>query len=171
MRELLDQVLRAADARLYYLALFGALAVPDVCASMESADGLTNASRYISWFDSHVAPAYTVGPDRQPSLTGEDAYGVRCSMLHQSRTRPHRGAYSRVVFVEPGHHGLVMHNNVMGDALNLDISLFCRDVVTAASDWLVNAERTRTYQANYPHFLQRYPEGIAPYIVGVPVLS
>lgn len=64
-----------------------------------------------------------------------------------------------------------MHNNVMDDALNLDVSMFCRDVVAAASDWLVTAERAATYQANYPHFLQRYPEGLAPCVVGVPVLS
>lgn len=86
MREFFDQVLRAADAHLYYLALFGALAIPDVCASMESADGLTCGPRYIGWFDAHVAARYTVGPGREPSLTGQDAYGIRCSMLHQART-------------------------------------------------------------------------------------
>lgn len=178
MREFFDQVLRAADAGLYYLALFGALSIPDICASMEAEDGQTNGSRYAAWFDAHVAAKYTVGPDRQPSVTGDDAYGLRCSMLHQARTRPHKGSYSRVLFVEPG-HGVIAHNNVMvvGDAdqwaavLNLDVGAFCRDLVDAANAWLTVAEQTAVFQNNYPHFLQRYPHGFPPFIGGVPVLS
>lgn len=178
IREFFDQVLRAADAGLYYLALFGALSIPDICASMEAADGRTNASRYAAWFDTHVAAKYAVGPDHQPSVTGDDAYGLRCSMLHQARTEPHKGSYSRVLFVEPG-HGFIAHNNVMivgnddqwAAVLNIDVGAFCRDLVEAANAWLGAAEGTAVFQDNYPHFLQRYPDGFPPFIGGVPVLS
>jgi hypothetical protein len=141
----------------------GALAIPDLCAAL-APDGLTNGSRYEAWFDTHVAPTYG------SFLTGKDAWGLRCSILHQGRTQPHQGSYSRVLFVEPG-HGFVMHRNVMDDALNLDVRLFCADLVTAARSWLGQVETTPTYQANYPAFLQRYANGLAPYIVGIPVLS
>jgi hypothetical protein len=170
MREFFDQVAASADANLYFVALFGALSIPDICAALDSEDGRTDSIRYKAWFDTFVAPRYTVGPNQDPSFSGEDAWGLRCSIMHQGTTQPHKGMYSRVLFVEPG-HGFVMHNNVMNDALNLDVRLFCSDVVVGARAWLAKAEGTALYQKNYPSFLQRYADGFPPYIVGVPVLT
>jgi len=171
MRTLIDQARQAADSRAYYLSLFAALALPDICAAMSSPDGQTNRSRYIAWFDEFVAPKYTVGPDRVPSLTGTNCYYYRCSILHQGSSQHPRSSFSRILFVEPGATTNVFHNNVINDALNLDVRLFCQDVCDGADSWLAAAEHTAEYQANYGHFLQRYPNGLPPYIVGVPVIA
>jgi hypothetical protein len=93
------QVRRASDVHLYYVALATALMIPDICSAMETPEGLTNRPSYVAWCDKWVAPKYAT--PYGDHLTGEDCYGLRCSMLHQGRLSPHRGGYSRVLFVEP----------------------------------------------------------------------
>src|SRR5207244_2499999 len=123
-------------------------------------------ARYASWFDRWVAGRY-VG-----TLTGEDAYRFRCSMLHQGRTSHPGGRYSRIIFVEPGAApGLLMHNNVLNDALNLDVGRFCRDVCEGALAWRAEAQSTPQYERNLKAFVSRHDNGLPPYIVGVPVIS
>ena len=64
-----------------------------------------------------------------------------------------------------------MHCNILNDALNLDLNIFCRDVIMGVEQWLQNYEGTNRYNENYSRFMRRYPEGLAPYIVGIPVIS
>ena len=165
MQDLLQQIRAANAAGLYYVALFSALALPDICASLESQDGLATGPRYIAWFDQHVAPRYG------GNLDGTTCYRFRCSMLHQGRTQHPQGRYSRIIFVEPGVGGNVFHNNVLNDALNIDVRIFCEDSCAAAEAWLPGAQRLPHFQANLANFVTRYPNGLAPYIVGPPVIG
>jgi hypothetical protein len=162
---LFQEITLAAEHGLFYLALFGALALPDICAGLESVNGQTNEKKYISWFDKWVAVKY------YGMVTGEDCYGFRCSMLHQARARPHKGNFSRVIFLEPNASGIVMHCNVIDDALNLDIGRFCHDLVDSSLAWLPTVEGTPEFKANLSAFMTRHPNGIAPYIVGMPVIG
>jgi hypothetical protein len=171
MRTLIEQAREAADSRAYYLSLFAALALPDICAAMSSGDGRTNHKRYAAWFDEYVAPKYTVGPKRVPSLSGADCYYYRCSILQQGSSQHPKNTYSRILFVEPGATTNIFHNNVMNDALNLDVRLFCHDVCDGAVSWLATAEESPEYQANFGRFMQRHPNGLPPYIVGLPVIA
>jgi hypothetical protein len=136
-----------------------------MCGAMEHPDGLANRQRFVAWFDIHVAPKYG------GFMSGEDCYGLRCGLLHQGRLEPHRGWYSRVIFVEPGAISGTLHNNILGDALNIDPTIFVSDVVESALLWLETAEQTPEYAANYERSMQRYPTGLAPYISGVPVIA
>jgi hypothetical protein len=165
MDRLFQEITVAAENGLFYLALFGALALPDICAGLESSDGKTNEKKYVDWFDRWVAPK------EHDLVNGEDCYGFRCSMLHQARAQPHKGLYSRVIFLEPNNRRIFMHLNVMGDVLNLDIATFCRDIVDSARAWLPTVEPTPEFRVNMSAFMTRHPNGIAPYIVGVPVIG
>src|SRR6266511_1627727 len=172
MRDFFMQVQRAAESDLYFLALAGGLVIPDICAALESPDGLTNRVRYEAWFDRHVAPRYAGAAGTH--MTGADCYGLRCSLLHQGRLTPHRGGYSRIIFIEPNNSGtapVMMHNNILNDALNIDVRRFVSDMVSCALVWLANSEHQPEYQANYSYFMQRYPNGLPPYIGGVPVIA
>jgi hypothetical protein len=62
VRDYLDQVRRVATTDLYFVTLGAALAIPDICAGMETADGRTTGALYAAWFDQHVASKYTPGP-------------------------------------------------------------------------------------------------------------
>jgi hypothetical protein len=165
LNQLFDEILQAAQNRLIYLALFGALAIPDICAGMESVDGRTNEKRYIEWFDRWAGPKYN------GMVNGQDCYGLRCSMLHQGRAQPHKGVYSRVIFLAPNDRRIVMHRNVLNDALNLDIQRFCAEMVESARAWLPTVEGTPEFETNLANFLTIHPDGIPPYIVGMPVIG
>jgi hypothetical protein len=166
VEDFLDQIEAGANAtNLYYLALIGALAVPDICGGLESPDGQANGKRYAAWFDSHVAPMHG------GMLTGQDCYYFRCSFLHQGRTQHPKGSFSRILFVEPHPGRPMFHMNIMNDALNIDVRLFCLEMVASARKWLTSVQGTEPYETNLNAFVRRYPQGLPPYFAGPPVIS
>jgi hypothetical protein len=163
MRDLLQQIEDGLRANLYYLSLMAALAIPDMCAALSSPDGQTTGARYADWFDQNVAPKYG------GNLDGQTCYQFRCSLLHQGTTQHPKSKYSRIFFVEPSKR--VLHNNVFDDALNVDVRIFCGDLITSANTWLVANENTANYQNNLAKFIRRHPNGLPPYIIGLPVIG
>jgi len=129
MDRLFHEIVIAVNQGLYFLALIATLYAPDMCAGLEKPDGRTSGPLYIAWFDRWVAAKYG------GRFTGTDCYGLRCSLLHEGRAQPRQGLYARAIFVEPSPIG-VFHNNVLNDALNLDIPIFCRDMIEGAQRWL-----------------------------------
>ena len=61
--------------------------------------------------------------------------------------------------------------NILNDALNIDVREFCIEIVSAARLWLEQVRGTEPYETNCVSFVHRYPNGIAPYIIGLPVIS
>ena len=168
VRDLIDQVNKAVDAKMYRLALFGALALPSICGALESPDGLDNKDRYISWFDKWVGPRYA-SPDGTPDFSGPQCYSFRCAMLHEGRA-VHTGlGYSRILFLQSDK--AVFRVAILGDALQLDLATFCREMTAAAERWLLTVERTKLFTTNYDSSFRLHPRGFPPYIVGAPVLS
>jgi hypothetical protein len=163
--ELLRQIAWAAQKNLYFLALAGALIVPDICGSLERPDGEATGDSYMAWVDAQLAPIHS------GTLDGATCWRFRCSLLHQGTTQHPRSRYSRVLFVEPGATTNVFHMNVMNGALNVDIRLFCLEMVQAAVRWKAAVAGTEPYETNVRNFVTRYPNGLAPYIRGVPVIS
>lgn len=121
--------------------------------------------KYKKWFDQYVAPKYN------GFLTAEECYFFRCSLLHQGSSQHPKSIYSRKLFIEPTATTNVFHNNVMNDALNIDVRIFCNDMVESVKDWLYKVEKTDLYKENYKKFMKRHPNGLAPYIMGVPVIG
>ena len=174
MQDYFNQVRKAANSELYYLALAGALVIPDMCSGMDSEDGKTDGAKYIAWVDKYLSIKFSAGADNTPNFSGEDCWGVRCGLLHQGRLEPHKGKHSRVLFLEPGNtatSGMIMHNNVINDGLNIDLPTFILTVVESAEEWLKKVENTDKFKRNHKHFMQRYPNGLSPYIVGVPLIA
>lgn len=165
MRDYLTQIKKGLDKNLYFLSLFSALAIPDLCGAMGSGSGETNAKKYKAWFDKYVALKYS------GFLSGNDCYFFRCSLLHQGSSQHPNSSYKRVLFIEPSATTNIFHNNIMNDALNIDVKIFCNDIISGAEKWLKENENTGLYKKNYHKFMRRYPSGLPPYIVGVPVIS
>ncbi|MCX6724324.1 MAG: hypothetical protein NT155_04125 [Candidatus Staskawiczbacteria bacterium] len=165
MKDFLQQIKKGLDVDLYYLSLFSALAIPDICGSMGSENGEANKEKYKEWFDKYIAPKYN------DFLDGEDCYYFRCSLLHQGSSQHVKSNYKRVLFIEPSATTNIFHNNILNDALNIDVKIFCNDLVSGAEKWLEENENTDIYKNNYIKFMQRYPKGLPPYIGGVSVIS
>ena len=93
---------------------------------------------------------------------------ARCSIRNG---RGIRWVTSKIIFIEPSATGIVFHNNVMGDALNIDVRIFVEELVLAVEKWLTTVETTLEYQKNIASGVKRYPNGLPPYIVGLPVIA
>ncbi|CAN7307932.1 hypothetical protein LJR296_001460 [Cupriavidus necator] len=170
MQDLIQQIRWAINGHAYYLALYTSLTLPDICSAMESDDGLATGPKYKAWFDRYVASKYAMHGG-QPTISGEVCWSYRCSALHQGRAQHPRLGYSRILFIEPGAARGRLHNNVFNDVLNIDLPTFCGDIIDGVQAWLVDAQGTPNYQRNFPLFMQRYPDGLAPYILGIPVIA
>jgi len=169
VQELLRQIREAIAAHSYFLALYVSLTIPDICGALEADDGQVSRARYIAWFDRYIAPNYTIRG--HATLTGEVCYYYRCAVLHQGRARYPKLGYSRILFAEPGANTTVFHNKVLNDALNIDVSVFCGELLAGAEAWLVDNQASPNVLRNIASLMQRHPNGLAPYLVGVPVIA
>lgn len=169
MKDLLLQIDTALDANLYYLAMFGALAIPDICAAMQAESGQTTSRRYKNWFNRYVADRYVVRGESL--LSGEDCYRLRCSLLHQGTAYYKKGTYAQYILVESEATTNWVHLNRFklptGTVLNLDVRTFCRDILSGAYAWLEEYESTDVFRENFDRFMQRRPDGIVN-INGIP---
>ena len=143
---------------------YSALSIPDICGALESNGGRASGKRYKKWFDEWVSHKYG------GNLTGEQCYAFRCGIVHQGRAAHDNLGFTRVIFVEPEAGG-IFHNNIINDALNIDVDTFCQDIVSSVKEWERAVSQTNNYKRNIPYLLQRYADGIYPYIVGVPVYA
>jgi hypothetical protein len=160
MEDLFNEIERGLDAGVYHLSLGIALCIPDICAALQSDDGKTNGKKYKEWYNRYVGDKIV--------MTADDCYYFRCSFLHQGSTQHEKSQYGRIIFVEPNPMG-VFHNNVLEGALNIDVRIFCRDLINSARQWLIDVKDDDIFMRNHENSFKRYPNGLAPYIVGIPV--
>lgn len=160
MDYLFNEIERGLDARVYQLSLGMALCIPDICAALESYDGKTSGSKYRAWYDKYVS--------KELKLSSSDCYYFRCSFLHQGSTEHEKSNYDKIIFIEPNPR-ITLHNNIIDNVLNIDINIFCRELVQAGRDWYEFTKDAEKFIENYGKSFKRYPNGLAPYIVGIPV--
>lgn len=162
MDELIRQIREASTSGLFYLALLGALSLPDICGALASDDGKASPSKYKSWLQDNV-PQQAGGAD--------EIYGLRCSLLHQGRAMPH-GSHFPIAFMHPAAGQL--HNlstEVNGDRVGwLSIPIFVDEVTRGAESWLSQFGTTRTVKRNLAKFARLRPAGLPPHVSG-PVIA
>lgn len=167
MQNLFAEIRAAIVGGTWVIALMSVLAVPDICAALGSENGRSTGGKYKAWIRNNLGWIY-------PSIDPGEFWQIRCSMLHQGLSAPTRsgeeGRYSRVVFTD-SRSGYNLHDNVFHDAINLDFPSFAEDVIHAA-DWWLEANATNPHiRKNLIRLVRWYPDGFAPYISGLPVLT
>jgi hypothetical protein len=162
MKDILFQISEANKSGYYYVALFAALTIPDICGALESSDGKASKNRYIDWYDRNINPSLA---------KGKDIYNFRCSLLHQGRSIHPSSNFSRIIFIEPGASTNIFHNCFVGDALLIDVQLFVIEILSATEHWLTLNENTEIFKTNFINFISRHPNGLLPYIAGRPVIG
>jgi hypothetical protein len=165
METLFQEIERALQAQLYYLALIAALSVPEICAALESPTGDTagrSGQAYKNWYNANLAA-------RLSWLKDVDCYSLRCGVVHQGRFGNPNMQYGRAIFVLPG--GNVFSNCVFNDAYVFSVVEFCRTIVDAARQWFSAHHNDANVQANLPRLVQYHASGIRPYIGGVAVIG
>lgn len=185
MRTLVDQIEASLGSRLYFLSLQSSLTVPDIAGALSSENGEASPAKFADWFEAWARPRFmdtvlaSVPAEHRQHvrhmenpLTGDACYRFRCSLLHQGSAQQHpNNPMPRIIFIEPGATTNVIHYGRLNDALCIDLNLFCREIISGARLWLAQAEQDPNYIRNYERFARRHPEGLRPYIVGVPVVG
>ena len=172
MHTLISQTRKAVKSELYYLALMSALAIPDVAGALGAENGRATGERYATWYEKWARPRLAENRGRENPLSGQSCYGFRCALLHQGRSQRQNDPYSNIMFIEPGHPNYSIHYCLIGDnALLIQLDEFVEEVLQGCELWLASVEGTDPFENNYSLFARRRPQGLTPYVVGVPVIG
>ena len=82
---LVQDIRKALENELYFVALSSALTLPDICGKAAYPAEQSSRKRYILWYDEEIGK-YEKNPedkDDMPYLSGEVIYSLRCSLLHE----------------------------------------------------------------------------------------
>ncbi len=178
LQQFLHEVQRALAAELFFSAIAISLSVPDVCSALECDPGKiwTTPEKYKNWFDLHVAQSFK-------TLTSDDCYRLRCGVLHQGNFGHPKSRYDRVVFLAPNKSFRlsgdilvtsapgVNFGSVQGKVLQIEALWFCQQFISAARNWAETKRQDPNVQTNLPNLVRFRPEGLSPYIVGVPLIA
>jgi hypothetical protein len=161
---LLDQINAAADAGLHLIAIGMAVALPAICASLSMEDGRSRGKEYTDWCAANLTGREFA------HVTPADLYSMRCGVLHQGRYGDlQHNNVARVIFTPPG--GVSFTNCLINDAYVYGVVEFCKNMCDAARKWYEANRADPIIKANSQRMMQYRPQGLAPYIVGMPVIA
>lgn len=167
MDALLNQIETALQANLFYLSLFSALSIPDICGALNAPDGRATGSRYRDWYSRYVTPRYD-------TLSAEEAYQFRCSALHQGSAEPDRPKdYERVIFLEPNQLSInVKRMSSNGrTAIMIDLKRLIPSIIEGVRQFCAESKGSEPFDSNLAGFMRRYPDGLAPWSKAVPTIA
>lgn len=143
------------------IALQSSLALVDICGGLSSRDGVARAATFRTWFSNHLGSTFN-------ELSPDDLYQLRCGMLHQGRTKARQ--YDAIVFTLPDGRGNIFRVRV-DRTLSFDLVSFCTTIIDAVESWWRDAQLTEPVKSHSDHVVRIRPDGMAPYIIGVPMLG
>lgn len=164
---LMKDLEKAIEHKLYLAALNIALTIPDICSALQSSNGKTDGTKYKNWFNTYCGDFYN------NFIDGNDIYEIRCSILHQGKSSHDNTSrrHKRILFQIPTPTNIVLHNNIINDAYNVNIEVFIGDIIKGFNKWYSQEKENINVIKNLEKTVKYYPQGISPYIVGVPLIS
>jgi hypothetical protein len=146
MHRLVDAVRQAMAQQNWYAGLSLAMTLPDICGKMREPQN-SSSRRYIAWVDEYLTPGWTHtlttfgGDERQLRfLNGADMYALRCALLHEGsddilgqRVREVLAGFEFRAYPQPG---MIVHLNLLGPRLQLQVDVFCEEVCVGVEQWL-----------------------------------
>lgn len=147
------------------MAVAMAVALPDMCVSLSSANGNSTGALYKKWCEENLGPEFDY-------LTPDDLWSIRCGVLHNGRfgDRHKKSDVGRIIFIPPG-SPFVMTNCVVNDAYIYSVTSFCQNFTKAVFNWFEKHRDDPNVVSNMPKFMQYRENGMAPYVVGAVVLA
>ncbi len=161
---LLQEIEKAINAELYYLALLLTLTLPDVCTALEQPNGRTDGGKlYKLWYKANIF-------DLIGGLSPEEAFELRCTVVHQSSAQASGArSYGRIIFTMKG--PFRVDSMVLNGAMTFDLAMFCERWIGAVRIWIEKSKTNPIVQGHLPNLLQVRPQGLSPYIVGTPIIA
>lgn len=147
MRQFTEAITESLVSENWYAALFMALTMPDICRSLEDSNPERKLERgelgrlYGAWFDRYLSDKYSSGSFEETRFYGKDCWSYRCKCLHQGIDAEDQKRLKKFVFSPPPNVGRgEIHRNFINDRLQLQIDIFCIDMVVAVERWLRDVE-------------------------------
>jgi hypothetical protein len=155
---------RCEEAKCYWALLYLLLAIPDVCASLESDPDAEVGDRYVGWCQRYLPPTSTV--------SGADRFQMRNALLHAGSTTPvnkgkkHHTSYSHFSYVDPETIGETIHFSVDPGAnvLNVHVLAMASETRHALEKWFSALQTDTVRMARVEGAIQRLTR-IQPKIV------
>lgn len=127
----------------WYSVLFISLTIPDICGKIDEPNK-NSKERTINWFNKFLKPTYTakIGSEHKEHvfLSGTDFYALRCAYLHEGSDdiTPQRAReiLERFVFLQSISGKSLIHRNLIGKTLQLQVDEFGKEVMHAVNSWL-----------------------------------
>lgn len=182
---ILQEIEKAIEAKLYYLAIAVALSVPDICASLEfdpDKPSWSSEKTYIAWCDANIGADFK-------NLSGVDLYRLRGGVLHRGNFDHPKSNFDRVMFIGPESqiraHDIVVTVmpgvtfggisaealRISGKILQLDVLQFCKTITDASRRWVVSKTGDTHVKRNLPNLVRYRPNGLPPFSIGVPTVA
>ena len=165
---ILKDIEKAVREGTWYLALAGALSLPDICSMLEQPpeEAWSTRAKYAAWYDKN-SPVV-------PHLTGDDCYSLRGGVLHSGKFGHKRQRYDRIVFTTPDsrmrlHGALSIRDGVT--YLAVDLEMFCGSIILAVRRWYERHKDDQNVRQNVANIVRYRPLGYPPHYVGMPVLA
>lgn len=145
MENLINSIKQSLENRNWYAALTLALTLPDIAGKIEYPSQRSSRFRYCEWFENFILDYYTseIGPKKKKTtfLSGRDCYALRCTYLHEGNSeitgQSARETLNDFQFVAPQENSLiVIHNNRINDKLQLQVDIFCNDIINGINNWV-----------------------------------
>ena len=160
---IISDIEQALSHKLHYLALMVAVTLPDICAALETKTGASDGGLYRKWYKKHLK-------QKMGYLSPNDCYSLRCGVLHQGRMGVANQDFARVIFTIP-ETPVRMKSCIANDAMIYDVEFFCTDIIQAVREWFATAKDDPHVKANLANLVHYRPGGLAPYVVGAPIIG
>jgi hypothetical protein len=137
----IEEIERCENAKCYWALLHVLLALPDVCASLETDTASAKKSlvgeRYVDWCEAYFP--------KSPTVSGDDRYQMRNALLHSGSTtaqnlgKTHHTGYAHFSFVDPDTFDVSVHDttNQSHTVLNVHIAAMAAETKQALESWFI----------------------------------
>ncbi|MBC2858837.1 hypothetical protein [Stappia sp. 28M-7] len=169
LERIVRDIQQAIKVKLYYPALLVALTIPDICMGLTlNKSDFVKKNHYIEFINRYTT-------EQSLGLDGTSCYQLRGGLVHRADLRGH--AYfdnTHVIFTVPesrGHiHALTL---VVEDkrAAMFDLELFCQAMIGAARKWYEDHKNDPMVVENLKNLIRWCPEGLPPFVGGLPVVA
>jgi hypothetical protein len=135
----IEEIERCENAKCYWALLHVLLALPDVCATLETDQASIKkpsvGNRYVDWCRAYLPS--------NPTVSGADRYQMRNALLHTGSTtaknlgKTHQTAYTHFSYVDPDTFDVSVHDTTdqSRTVLNVHIAMMAAETKQALESW------------------------------------
>lgn len=173
---ILDEILGCLNAGFHYAPVSVTLSLPDICSALEVEPGQDRfgkvGERYRRWCEVYAEPKFS-------SVKAIDLWCLRGGIHHNAMLSGHPSNKRGRLLLMPANSQSTGPNELEvsncgtppQDGLQIFIPYFCHQMIEAATDWWGQNHDDGIVRQNLPNLVQYRPRGLAPFMVGAPVLA